>query len=245
MKKLAIAVLLIGAVALGIWQGLLPGLDINALIKEQIEKHGSNTTGTSVTLEKVAVDLIEGKGALNGLQIANPKGYNALSAFEMQNITLDLATDSLDPVVIEELVIAAPKLTFETGQNGGGNLLDILDNIEKSLPASSEETSSKSEAEKELPKIAIEKIVLQDVALALNLTSLGLKEYQETLPTITVTDIGTPGGLPANELGKVIGKKVLKALIDQVKQKQKEKIKDKAKDKLEEKVKDKLKGLFG
>ena len=245
MKKIALGIVVILAVALAVWKGLIPGLDINGLIKEQIEYHGSHTTGTQVALQQVQVDLLKGKGQLNGLTIANPAGYKTANAFAMQTIALDLGTESLDPIVIEELVIAAPTLTFEANQTGGGNLMDIMDNIEKALPAPAAKQPEQQTANQDIPKIAIKKIIIQDVALTLDLTALTLESYQEVLPSVTVENVGTPNGLPANEIGIAVAKKVFKALVDEVKQKQKQKLKDKAKDKLKDKVKDKLKGLLG
>lgn len=241
MKKLGIVFLILAAVGITVWQAGLLNFDLNAFIKQQIETHGTKAVGTKVGVMNVSVELKNGKGAISGLTIANPKGYKSVNAFEMNEVLLDLGTNGYDPIVIEELLIDSPKLTYEATKDGGGNLLDIKELLAKG----GSETAPSDSQPADLPHVSIKKITIKDVALAMDLTALTLKEYQEVLPSITITDIGGEAGIPVEQLGSEIGKKLFSALIDEVKKKQKAKLKDKVKDKLKDKVKDKLGDLFG
>ena len=94
----------------------------------------------------------------------------------------------------------------------------------------------------------IKKLVIKDTKLALDLSALGDKKYDETLPTFAVNNIGGTQGLAPEELGQAIGKSLLDNMIKQAKEKQKQKladkVKEKAMEKLQEKGGEKLKGLM-
>ncbi|KZY51883.1 hypothetical protein A3735_22265 [Oleiphilus sp. HI0061] len=97
-------------------------------------------------------------------------------------------------------------------------------------------------------RIVIKKLTIKDTQLALDLSALGQKKYDETLPTFAVSNVGGSAGLPPKELAQAMGKQILDKLIKEAKAKQTEKLKAKAKEKLMEKLEekggDKLKGLM-
>ena len=53
---------------------LLSNLD--SLVERGIEKFGSEAAGTKVSVDRVAIDLRQGRGSILGLTVANPPGFS-------------------------------------------------------------------------------------------------------------------------------------------------------------------------
>ena len=94
MKKviLGLALVIIFAIAGGVYY-VLSNLD--ALVKEAIETHGSQATQTAVRVDKVKIDLSNGAGAITGLTIANPGGFAMPYAFSLGEIRAGIDLQSL------------------------------------------------------------------------------------------------------------------------------------------------------
>ncbi|GLX79305.1 hypothetical protein tinsulaeT_26450 [Thalassotalea insulae] len=246
MKVLTtIVVIILLACGGALW--FLAGGSLNEFVKTQIETVGHQVTEQKVTVDKVDIQLAKGAGSIYGVNLANPAQYKAANAFSLGEITLDINLESLtkEPIIIDAIVIKEPKAVAEIAANGDSNIKDLLDSIKRHLPqtsASSEPQPSDSSASE--PRISVSQIVLAGTALSLDLTALGNKNHQLTLPDITLTNIGGKDGLPASQLGTVITKEALSAIWQQAKAAQKQKLKQIAKDKLKEKAKKKLSDLF-
>ena len=75
MKKIILGVVLIVIVAIG--GGVYYVLNnLDDLVKAAIEKHGSAATQTSVRVDSVKINLLEGSGGISGLTIANTSGFD-------------------------------------------------------------------------------------------------------------------------------------------------------------------------
>ena len=220
---------------------------LDDFIKQQIQTQGSKITNQTVLVENVEMKLMKGSGAINGFSLSNPEKYNYPHAFSFETILLDINISSLteDVIVIDEIRINDPQAFVELAKSGSANLSDILDEIEKNVPKSEttdepeKETSTQSE-----PLIRVSKLILSGTNLSLDLSALGNKEHQLTLPDINLTNIGGDKGLPASILGAEIAKQALASIWKQAKAEQKKKLKDKIKSKLKEKALDKLGGFF-
>lgn len=250
MKKLLVVFLLV-IVALGGAAYYYLG-NINAIVKEQVEKHGSNALQTTVKVGGVNIKLLDGFGEITNFSIANPKGFSSATAIGFDTVRLDIGTENITemPIVIEEILIDSVSTLYELNAQGKGNLNALLDQIksqsssQKSEPSASEDKSS---GDSDI-RIVVKKLAVKDTKLALDLTALGQKRYDETLPTFEIQNIGGKDGLPPEELGQVIGKSMLDNIIKQAKKKQEEKLTDKAKEalmkELDGKGGEKLKGLL-
>jgi len=131
---LAVAALAVIALAGGAWR-LYASRD--ALIKRAIEHFGPELTGVTVTVKRVKLEPVEGRGAISGLEIGNPRGFsgaNALTLGEMR-LAVDPATLTSDVVRIREISLEAPNITYERGAQGD-NLSAIQKRIESQLPKS-------------------------------------------------------------------------------------------------------------
>ncbi len=111
-----------------------------------VEAFGPEVTQTDVTLKKVDFSLLSGSASLGGLVVGNPEGYQMPSSIELGSIDLDLDPWSAlsDKVVIQQIVIDGPEITYEMG-SGKSNIGQILANIESFTgPAAEEEEESAS-----------------------------------------------------------------------------------------------------
>jgi hypothetical protein len=107
----------------------------DAIIKRAIESYGPQVTGVSVKVGSVKLEPLDGRGAIRGLEVGNPKGFKApraLSLGEMR-LALDPASLAADVVHISEVSLEAPSITYERGANGD-NLSAIQRHIESYLP---------------------------------------------------------------------------------------------------------------
>jgi len=250
MKKLLIALLLV-ILALGGAAYYFLG-NINAIVKEQIETHGSNALQTSVKVGSVNIKLLDGFGEITGFSIANPKGYSAESALGFDTVRLDIGTENITemPIIIEEILIDSVSTLYELNAQGKGNLNTLLDQI--SSQSATQKSDANEPADKSSDKsdirLVVKKLVVKDTRLVLDLTALGQERYDETLPTFEIQNIGGSNGLPPEELGQAISKTMLDKIIKQAKKKQEQKLTAKAKEKLMEELDgkggEKLKGLL-
>ncbi|MGB1197601.1 MAG: hypothetical protein ACPG46_01055 [Thalassotalea sp.] len=228
----------------GLW--FLANGSLNDFVKTQIESVGSSITEQKVGVNAVDIRLTEGAGTLKGLKIANPRGYSQENAFTLDETTLDIDLASLtkEPIVVDAVIIKAPQAFVQIKANGSSNIQDLLDAINKNT-ASATPPPEKTPSTSPEPKLSVSKIVLAGTQLTLDLTDLGNKVHQVTLPDINLNNIGGTNGLPASELGAVIAKEALSSIWAAAKKQQKEALKEKAKEKLEDKAKKELGKLFG
>ncbi len=245
MKKFVIFTAFLLLIAGGAFL-FLSGDAINALVKQQIEKVGSKVTEQSVTVAKVDMNLLHGAGTINGLVLSNPSKYSAPSVFSLNEITLDINLQSLttDLIIIDQIVIDKPEAVVEFTENGGANIKDILDVINKNTASAASQPEQKSATGKADPIIRVNKFVLSGVALTVDLTKLGNKAHQATLADISLKNIGGQAGMPASELGAELVKQALSSIWKQAKKEQGEILKDQVEDKAKEKVKEKLGGFL-
>ncbi|MFP6745337.1 MAG: hypothetical protein VCB77_09155 [Alphaproteobacteria bacterium] len=181
------AIAIIGVIAVVV--SVLSWLD--GLIQEDIETHGSEITKAEVTLADVNIDLTSGQGSLSGFKVGNPVGFNTPSAFQLGNIsvTLDTSTLSQDPIVIKEIVINAPDITYEVG--GDGSNLDALQrNVEAYMAQFDTGEPAESADDGEGPKLVIEDLYINGGTVNVSAPFLGGKSLTTPLPDIQLQDIG-------------------------------------------------------
>lgn len=121
MRKILIGVGVLVVAVIAIVTFVFSSLD--GLIQEAVEKYGTEITKAEVQLTVVNIDISSGKGSLSGLKVGNPKGFETPSAFNLGEISIAIDTGSVtkDPVIIKEIVITSPDITYELG-SGGSNI---------------------------------------------------------------------------------------------------------------------------
>lgn len=245
MKKFIVFIAIIALVIGGAFLFLTGGA-LNDIIKAQIEKVGQEITDQKVTVKRVDVKLLEGAGTINGLVLPNPESYKAKSAFSLNEITLDINLASLttDLIVIDKIVINKPEAVVEFTKSGKSNIKDILDAINKNLPASDSNATDEPASDQADPIIRVNEFVLAGVALTVDLSAFGNKLHKKTLTDIHLANIGGDTGMPASQLGGELMKQALSSIWQQAKKEQTKVLTEKVKNKVKNKVKDKLKGFL-
>ena len=202
MILIVVGVAVVGAV--GVFMFVISSLD--GLIQEAVQNYGSEMTKAKVTLAVVEIDLTSGKGSLRGLSIGNPQGFNTPGAFDLGaiSVTIDTSTVADDTVVIKEIVIDGPVITYELGANGS-NIDAIQSNVEAYM-ARFGGGGAPSEKSGEGPKLIIDDLYIRGGAVDVSATFLDGQSLGSDLPDIHLEDIGREdeGASPAEIAEKII-----------------------------------------
>jgi hypothetical protein len=202
MKKLALGGLVLVLVALG--AGVLYTMsNLDRLVANAIEKHGSDVTQTRVGVEGVKISVREGRGDIQGLTIASPEGFDAGDAFSLGHITLDIDLGSLrkTPVVIDEILVQTPKVVAVFAADGTSNIDELRKRVQSHVPSGGG-TSGNSKSNE--AKLRIRKLSFEGGTIELDASALGLEERSLDLGAIHMTDIGGADGATADQIATII-----------------------------------------
>ena len=204
MKKLllGIAVLVLLGIAGSVWW-LYSSLD--SQVASAIRTYGPEITGVPVTLSSVNIVLADGTATLRGLVVGNPRGFKTAHALSLGEIsmTLDLGSLTTDVILIKEISIIKPDVTYEYAL--GGSNLDLLQrNIERYV---AEHLGGKSESKDTGPgkKLVIENVYIKKGTANVSAEVLHGKAMAVPLPDLRLKDIGKKSnGATAGEAMKQI-----------------------------------------
>ena len=130
--------LIIGSVVLVIVVAVVFFLlaNLGSIVKTVVEKVGSEATKAKVTLDKADVSVTSSKGTLRGLAVGNPAGFRTDSALKFAEISVDLDVSTVrsDVIVVREIVIGAPRITYEFAA-GGSNIETLRKNVQAYAPS--------------------------------------------------------------------------------------------------------------
>ena len=177
---------------------LLSNLD--RFVAGAIEKYGSEATGTPVKVSSVRIQLKEGKGSISNLSVGNPGGYTTPKALSLGNIAVGLDTGSItkDPVVIDKIMVSAPRITYEINKSGSANINEIKKNVEaftrKTAAAVEEKEPAGKGAGEGGKKILIRSLVVERGEVAVQVAALAGKPLSAPLPRMELRNIGGKGG---------------------------------------------------
>ncbi len=184
--------------------------NLGGVIKEAVQKFGSEAAQATVRLNSVDLDPATGKAAINGFIVGNPAGFRTESAFELGSIAVQIDTASLnsDVVVINSIAIMNPKITYELS-SGGSNVDVIKANVDSYAkqfrapggggPPSSPEGGAET-------KIVIDKLTITGGRVNVSAGFLRGETLGSALPDLTITGIGrdSGGASPAEVIKSVI-----------------------------------------
>jgi hypothetical protein len=221
MKK-ALKIILIAVPVLIIVVLLVLLGSLNRIVKAGVETMGPKVTGTTVTLRQVKISPFSGQGALGGLLVGNPAGFKTDSAFELGQVRVNIDLKSLksDKIVIEEILIDGPKITFE-GDLRGSNIAKIRQNVEAFSGGgapTAEPAPSPTTAKKPGKKVQIDRFVLKNGEIQLAATLAGGELVTVPLPDIELAGIGKDSGgatveKVVNEVFPAIYKAITEAVV--------------------------------
>lgn len=210
MVFIAIAVLVL-AFAGGVFY-VMSNLD--ALVKAAIEKYGSEATKTSVRVSSVAIRLTEGSGEINGLTVANPRGFSSPHIFSLGKIRVKIDTPSVtkSPIVIDELLIASPQVVYEMNQELASNMLVLKKNLQESSASSKKKAAEEKKAGGKEIKITIKKLVMDSGSITTQVAAYKDKPQTVTLKRFEMTNVGGKDGATPAKLAE----EILTALVEHV-----------------------------
>jgi hypothetical protein len=177
-------------------------MSIDGMVKQAIERWGTEMTGVTVKVDSVKIRAADGRGTILGLSVGNPKGFEARHAVTLgeMRLTIDAASITRDVVVIRELVLVAPDVAYERGQGS-----DNLALIQKNLDAwAATNAGAKQKEAGPGRKFVIESIVIRD----------GKAHFSATLsapmPVLQLRDVGRKSnGATAGEVARQAWRAVL------------------------------------
>ncbi|MGJ3494334.1 hypothetical protein PsalN5692_00431 [Piscirickettsia salmonis] len=223
---------------------------MDSILRSAVEKIGSKTTGTTVTLGSLKTSLKEGQVSLSRLTMSNPAGFSQANAISFKDImvSLDPSSATQQTIVLNKVIIKDPYLLYEMKEGSSrSNLQQIQKNIQsyfaskqaknnesnqRNSRATQQEPSQAKVVEKNQKKFIIKELEILAGQVKVISPLLKSKEKILSLPNIRLTNIGTGGsGLTPDQVAEQIinvlvansGQAVAQAGLDRVKNKLKEK----------------------
>jgi hypothetical protein len=190
---------------------------INGIVKGAVETFAPEVIGAPVTLAAVKLSPFSGKGELRGLVIGNPPGFTTPSAFELDTVRIAVDPKSLlsDVIVIDEIYIEGPRVTYEASLKGS-NMARIMANVEKFTgPGAPSKTGEAPKEEGSEVRIRIKRFDFLEgqAAIAMSAKLLKGKKLSAPLPGVKLRDIGGEKGATPAEAAKQVMKPVLSSVI--------------------------------
>ena len=193
LLKVGVIVVLLLVVAL-----TMIGVYFNSMIKAGVEAVGPKITGTTVKLDSVDLSPFSGQGRLKGLVVGNPPGFQAERAFKLADakVKVDLKTALSDKLIIEEILIDGPEITYEAGPSGS-NLSKIQQNVAAFGKSVAPKDAAESQSQKRDPtqkKVQINHFIVKNGQVNLSASILKGKAFTVRLPDLHLRDIGKESG---------------------------------------------------
>jgi len=208
MKRLLLVVVVVLVLlAGGAWWALS---SIDFLVKTAVEHYGPDILGVPVKLAEVKISAQNGQGALRDLVIGNPAGYGSPQSVRVGNATLSVDPSTLtgDLVVVREISVVAPDITYELSTTSGKANLDVIQrNIENYLKrAAPQGESGKGDAPKSKGrKFIFERISIRNAKVAVTNPLLKGGSLSFTLPDIELRDLGkSSNGITPSQAAAIV-----------------------------------------
>ncbi len=174
-------------------------LYLEPLVKNTVHKFGTQIVGTEVNLAGFKLRPLVGEVEINGLTVANPQGYSAQNLLSLGGVFVKIDPKSLlsDTIVVEDISVAKPEITYEMPDFTTSNVMQIQQNVAKNTAsAEAELVADEAKTEKTVEttpakKVIIRKVLIEGGALSA-ITPLQKDETALTLhmPAMELTGIG-------------------------------------------------------
>ncbi len=197
----AVVLLIVVVVAVGFF--------IDAIAKTGVEEGASYAMEVPTKLKSANVRVFAGGFGMNGLHVANPKGYDADYFLTLGNSDVNVSLNTLmqDTVVLPTLHLEDLSIVLEK-KDGKTNLDTIMASIGR--------LSSGEPAAEGGKRFIVNEIVIRNVELRVIMAPVGTanKPLVVTVPEIRLTDVGsdTPNGVVLSQLTGTIVSATLRAI---------------------------------
>lgn len=188
--------------------------NINGIVKSAIEHYGSAAAKTSVRVSSVSIKLTEGAGTIEGLTVANPRGFSSPHVLSLGSISVRIepSTVTSDVVVIDEVRISAPQVVYEMNDSRVSNVDVLKRNIGSQVPSEPKRSPGAKKAADKEKRLRIKKLIIKAARVEVRVAGLGEKPETVTLQKIEITDIGGLAGATPEQAAK----QILSAIMGQV-----------------------------
>jgi hypothetical protein len=178
---------------------------IDVLVKGALEYYGPRLLGVSVQVGTVEISTQSGRGNLRNIVVGNPSGYSSTQAVRIGEaaLALDASTITSDVVVIREITVDAPDITYEL-VGGKANLEVIQRNIEAALRREGGSGSAAAQDSKER-RYVIHAANIRKAQVRVTNPLLRGGGLSFTLPDIALRNIGGDGkGVTGAEAARIV-----------------------------------------
>jgi hypothetical protein len=201
MKKvIRILVVLLVVLILAVVAG---GFFLGSVVKKGVETVGPKVAKVEIKLDSASLSPLSGHGALKGLFVGNPAGFDSPFAIKAGEISVAMQSKSVlsDKIVVNSVRIIAPEITIHGAK--GDNLQKILENLGASTGGST--TNKTAKPEQGGKKLQVDDFIIKDAKLRVVLPVVG-STPAVPMPEIHLTDLGkgADGITPAELTGKVL-----------------------------------------
>jgi hypothetical protein len=131
MKKLLVR-LVLAVVVLVVVAGVVGYLWLDTIAKEAVQRGGTYAMGVDTTVDKVSLRPFAGQLQMQGLNVANPKGFNGAHLMQTGTFELELVPGSLmdKTIVLKKFELDGLDMYIDQ-QMPRSNISVIMDNLKK------------------------------------------------------------------------------------------------------------------
>jgi len=181
---------------------------LDSLVASAIRTFGPEITGVSIRLDHVTIEALDGRAALHGLVVGNPPGFSTDHALSLGEIsmTLDLGSLTKDVIVVKQISIVKPDVTYELGP-GGSNLDAIQRHVDRYVTqrGGTNERTERNGGK----KLVIEDLYIKNATAHVSTAVMQRSGMSVPVPDLHLRDIGKRSG---GATGGEVVKQVLGAL---------------------------------
>lgn len=202
-----------GLVAVIITASVYVYVNMNSIAARAIERVGTHTLQAAVTVDNVAIDIGNRQFTINGVTIANPKGFTGNRAIYLDRVAVKADKVSMARLDLAYIDIESPEVSLEIN-NSGTNLGKLKANAGSGKENAQAQSSQQNASTIKGPSVLIKRFVLKKPELFVDVPQLAQKTGPMRMDTITIRDIGRKDSpAPLHQATAQIFNAVLKVAI--------------------------------
>ncbi len=182
--------------------------DWHSKVRQMVHIYGSQVVGTDVNIGRIDISLKDGRGSVSDITVGNPNGYSKDLIIDLGTVAVQVDKGSIikalketakktgpkvKTIVIDEVRVTKPEVTYELMNLNRNNANDVLANIKKNTASSAPKEQQKP-ADPNAPQynVAVKKVVVENGTATVAAGLLGVsKSLSVPLPTVTINNLGT------------------------------------------------------
>lgn len=182
--------------------------DWHSKVRQMVHIYGSQVVGTDVNIGRIDISLKDGRGSVSDITVGNPNGYSKDLIIDLGTVSVKVDVESVKKaimetakksgpkvktIVIDEVRVSKPQVTYELMNLNRNNANDVMANIKKNTASSAKKEEPKP-ADKDAVQynVAVKKVVVEDGTATVAAGLLGVsKSLSVPLPTVTINNVGT------------------------------------------------------